>query len=99
VPDRRNRAGAGGLIDALGRRADIAFTDHDAVCDARRVLNDDIEPAARRVFGVQAGASWVATLWQETARRAARLLLRSERSEDHAAPLWLILAGIAQSMN
>jgi len=29
-------------------------------------LNDDIEPAARRVFGVQAGASWVATLWQET---------------------------------
>jgi hypothetical protein len=51
------------------------------------------------VFGVQAGASWVATLWQETARRAARLLLRSERSEDHAAPLWLILAGIAQSMN
>jgi len=22
-----------------------------------------------------------------------------ERSEDHAAPLWLILAGIAQSMN
>jgi len=50
------------LIDALGRRADIAFADHDAVCDARRVLNDDIEPAARRVFGVQAGASWVATL-------------------------------------
>jgi len=69
------------------RRADIAFADHDAVCDARRVLNDDIEPAARRVFGVQAGASWVATLWQETARRAARLLLRSECSEDHAAPL------------
>jgi len=99
VPYRRNRAGAGGLIDALGRRADIAFADHDAVCNARHVLNDDIEPAARRVFGMQAGASRVATLWQETARRAARLPLRSERSEDHAAPLWLILAGIAQSMN
>ena len=77
------------LIDALECRTGAAFADHDAVCDARRVLSRDIEPAARRVFGEQAGTAWLAPLWQETARRAARLPFRSERSEDHTAALWL----------
>jgi hypothetical protein len=77
------------LIDALEHRAGAEFADRDAVRDARRSLIDDIEPAARRVMGAQAGAKWVATLWQEMARRAARLPFRPERSEDHAAPMWL----------
>lgn len=76
------------LIGALEGRAGAAFADHDALCSARRVLGD-IEPAARRVFGEQAGAAWLAPLWHEMAIRAARLPFRSERAEDHAAALWL----------
>ena len=77
------------LIDALECCVGAAFSDHDAVCDARRVLSGDIEAAAQRVFGEQARAAWLAPLWQETARRAARLPFRSGRSEAHAASLWL----------
>ena len=80
------------LMDALECRTGAAFANHDAVRDARRVLSGDIEPAARRVFGEQAGAAWVLTQWQEMAQRAARLSFRSERSEDHAASLWLCAA-------
>jgi len=52
-------------------------------------LNDEIEPAALRIFGESAGAAWLAPLWGEKAQRAARLPFRSERSDDHAAALWL----------
>src|SRR5258706_15615960 len=61
------------LMDALECRTGAPFANHDAVRDARRVLSGDIEPAARRVFGEQAGAAWVLTQWQEMAQRAARL--------------------------
>jgi len=77
------------LVDALAHRACVSFSDHDAVCDARRVLHNEIEPAALRIFGEKAGAAWLAPLWREMAQRAAQLPFRPDRSEDHAAALWL----------
>jgi hypothetical protein len=77
------------LIGAVERRAGGVFVDHDAVAEARCELNDRISPAALRVFGPQAGASWMVPLWRNTALSAARLAFRSDHSEDHSAPLWL----------
>lgn len=77
------------LVEALGQVTRESFPDHDAVRDARRVMSDDIEPAARRIFGEKVAAAWLAPFLRETAQRAARLAFRAERSDDHAAPLWL----------
>jgi hypothetical protein len=77
------------LIGAVERRAGVVFVDHDAVAEARCELNDRISPAALRVFGPQAGASWMVPLWRNTALSAARLAFRSDHSDDHSAPLWL----------
>jgi len=65
------------------------FVGYDAVRDARRLLAIEIEPSAQRVFGEQGGVNWVAPLWRDMAERASRLPYRSDRSEEHAAPLWL----------
>ena len=78
------------LIEAIERRGGgVAFADHDAVSEARGMLNDDVALAAQRVFGDRAGVDWMAPLWRAMARGAARLPFRSDRSEDHAVPLWL----------
>jgi len=78
------------LIDALEHRTCASFLDHGAASDARRLLNSEIAPAAVRTFGDKAGATWLAPLWQEMAQRSTQLSFRPERSEDHAAPLWLL---------
>ena len=77
------------LIEAVEGRAEPVFGDHDAVAEARSVLNAQIAPAAERVFGRPAGAHWMVPLWRNAALSAAQLAFRSNRSEDHAAPLWL----------
>lgn len=77
------------LVGAVERRAAVGFVDHDAVAEARCVLNDKVAPAAERVFGHQAGANWMVPLWRNAALSAAPLAFRSDHSEDHAAPLWL----------
>ena len=77
------------LIEAVERRAGVVFADHDAVREARCMLNDEVAHAAQRVFGHPAGTDWMTPLWREMALKAARLPFRSDRSEDHAAPLWL----------
>jgi hypothetical protein len=77
------------LVDALKRHAGVVFVDHDALAEARSVLNDQFAPAALRVFGHPVGADWMVPLWRDAALSAARLAFRSDRVEDHAAPLWL----------
>ena len=80
------------LIDALQRQsiANAPFADHDALRDARRVLIDETAPAALRMWGGTAATAWLAALWRQTAERAAALPFQAERSDDHAAPLWLL---------
>jgi len=77
------------LVDALEHDEYGPFLDHDAVRDAGRVLNNEIEPAALRVFGEKSAAAWLSPLWREMAQRAAQLPFRPDRSEDHAIALWL----------
>ena len=78
------------LVDALERRVSTAFPDHDALRWARRALRHRIEPAAVRMLGEHASATWLAPLWQELAQRSVQLVFLPARDGDHAAPLWLL---------
>ena len=77
------------LVDALERATTVPLPDHDAVREARHALTDTIEAAARRSLGDRAAALWLAPLWRDLATRAASLPFAADRSEDHAAALWL----------
>jgi len=78
------------LIDAIDGPACTPFANHDAASTARGALAGEIEPAALGIFGASTAAGWLAPLWRQLAQRAAALAFRAERSEDHAAPLWLL---------
>ncbi|NDZ17082.1 hypothetical protein C7T35_32255 [Variovorax sp. WS11] len=88
-PNHESLAPLGVLVDALEQRMAAPFQDHDAMHDARRALSELIEPAAVRILGKRSAAAWLDPLWREMAQRAAPLPFRPERSDDHAAPLWL----------
>ena len=77
------------LADALEQRSSAPFSHHEAVRHSRGALSEAIEPAALRIFGGRAAATWLVPLWRELAQRAAHLAFRPECSEDHAAALWL----------
>jgi hypothetical protein len=77
------------LIAAAAARSTASLTDHDALRDARGWMDAEVEPAAMQLFGERAADPWVASLRRELAQRAGKLVFRSERSDDHAAPLWL----------
>lgn len=77
------------LVGALEQATAVQLPDHDATREARLALTDTIEPAARRSLGDRAAARWLALLWRDLARRAAQLPFAADRSEDHAAALWL----------
>jgi hypothetical protein len=89
VPHHESQAALSVLVSALEQRTAAPFQDHESLRDARRALIEVIEPAAVRIFGERAGAAWLVTPWREMAQRASPLPFRPERSEDHAAPLWL----------
>jgi hypothetical protein len=65
------------------------FTAHATAGEALGRLRHAIEPAARHLFGDQAGAAWLVPLWRQLAQRMARLEFETGFSEVHAAPLWL----------
>lgn len=77
------------LIGALDAHGSAAFESHDALREARQRLRAEVVPAAQRLFGADA-AAWLAPLWRDAARRAARLPFRAACSDDHAALLWLL---------
>ena len=77
------------LLSALERPTGAFFADHAAAREARRELQQQIEPAARRMLGQATAAGWLALQWQALAQRAAQLPFHAEQSEEHAAPLSL----------
>jgi len=77
------------LVLPLERADSAPFADHAAAAEAQRALRDEIEPAARQLWGDRGAAAWLAPLWCQLGRRAARLALRAERADDHAAPMFL----------
>lgn len=77
------------LVHTL-EQPETAFFDtaHQATA-ALRLLQDDIVPAAQRLWGAPAAAAWLAPLWAALAGRAAHLPFVAASSELHAAALWL----------
>ncbi|WP_227747121.1 hypothetical protein [Paraburkholderia franconis] len=86
------------LVGELEDASTAPFADHASLAIARRHLEDEVVPAARRVLPAQTVQSWLAPSWRALARRAASLPFRGADAGDHtgshAAPLWL-LAGDA----
>ncbi|NPT62378.1 DEAD/DEAH box helicase [Paraburkholderia elongata] len=78
------------LVCELGRGSTAPFADHAALAIARRYLEDEVMPAARRVLPVHAIQPWLAPCWRSLARRAGTLAFRGAETDSHAAPLWLL---------
>lgn len=88
-PNHESLAPLSALVSALEHRSELPLQDHESVREARSVLSSVIEPAALRIFGARAAGAWLVPLWREMAQRAAHLPFRPDRSDDHAAALWL----------
>jgi hypothetical protein len=66
-----------------------ALRDHEALREARQLLQETIRPAAQRVFGEAGAAVWLAESWRQLARRAGSLAFDARDPQGHAAPMWL----------
>lgn len=75
------------LADSLGGTRP-RFDTHDVLAQARQAV-EQLQPMAQRIFGEQGGTKWLAPLWEEMALRAAVLSFQADRTQDHAAWLWL----------
>ncbi len=78
------------LIAALEDTSMTRLTGHQALAAVRRVLADEIVPAARRLLGEQTARSWIAPCWRALAQRAVALPFHADYGDDHAAPMWLL---------
>ncbi|MFL9937060.1 hypothetical protein P0D88_50960 [Paraburkholderia sp. RL18-103-BIB-C] len=74
----------------LGRGSTAPLADHAALAIARRHLEDDVVPAARRVLPKQTVHAWLALCWRALADRAATLAFLRADADSHCAPLWLL---------
>jgi hypothetical protein len=77
------------LKQALEQRSDAPLADHDALAQARGVLEHEWSPAARQAFGVPAGTIWMRAAWAALAARCEHLPFDAAHADDHAAALWL----------
>lgn len=75
------------LMVALAPAGAAPFASHEALGSACRQLDEVTAPAAGRVFGAGEAGRWLAPLWQDLARRSARLPFQA--GWPHAAALWL----------
>jgi hypothetical protein len=77
------------LVHALESSTTECFADHPMVAAARRTLEEDVTPAARRMLPGPTVEAWLAPCWRSLARRAASLPFQPSDSDSYAAPLWL----------
>ncbi len=89
-PDDDTLAAMTMLVHELERATTAPFADHAALASARRHLEDEVVPAARRTLSAQTVHAWLAPCWRELSARAATLAFRGTDAENHAAPLWLL---------
>jgi hypothetical protein len=87
------------LVRELEDGSAAPFVDHAEPTHARRHLEDDVVPAARRVLPAQAVQPWLAPRWRALAARAASLAFRGTEADSHAAPLWLLAGGGAAAID
>ena len=82
------------MVRELEDGSTAPFVDHAALTLARRHLEDDVVPAARRVLPAQAVQPWLDPCWRALARRAGALPFcaadAGNPAGSHAAPLWLL---------
>ena len=88
-PDDGSLPGLATLIEVLEEGVATPFTGHATLAAACSRLNDEIEPAARRLLGDAAGRAWMVPWWRVVAQRAAGVPFRADVCEHHAAPVWL----------
>jgi hypothetical protein len=88
-PDDGSLPGLVTLIGVLEEGVATPFTAHATLAAACSRLNDEVEPAARRLLGDAAGCAWMVPWWRAVAQRAAGVPFRTDVSEHHAAPVWL----------
>ncbi len=77
------------LAASLAQGDGRAFQHHDVLREARRTLEQDLRPAARRVLGDRGAATWLTLQWRRLAQCAQGLGFDAEHADDHAAALWL----------
>ncbi len=77
------------LVKTLEQPADGAFADHVAATTALCALRDEIEPAARQLFGAEEADRWLKQQWHRLARRAEGLGFDADFIDVHSAPLYL----------
>jgi hypothetical protein len=77
------------LVGALENAATVPFTDREMLAAARRTLEDEVVPAARRVLPAQAVEPWLASCWRTLAKQAAPLAFSATDADHYAAALWL----------
>jgi hypothetical protein len=87
------------LVTTLAQPDGPPFADTAEATQALQHIQGEIEPAAQRLWGAQAGAAWLLPLWQQLARRAARLSFGAECAEIHSAALWLKAGDFAAATN
>ncbi|NPT62476.1 hypothetical protein [Paraburkholderia elongata] len=78
------------LVCELESAPTAPFADHAALAIARRHMEDEVVPAARRVLPAQTGHAWLAPCWRALADRAATLAFLHADADSHSAPLWLL---------
>lgn len=88
-PEDDTLAALATLVNELERDATLHFVDHHTLDATRRVLREDVGPAAVRLFGEPAARAWLTLCWRALAYRAASLMFRADDSDNYAAPLWL----------
>jgi hypothetical protein len=93
-PDDRALPAITVLVGELEGGSTAPFADHETLASARRHLEDEVTPAARRVLPASTMQSWLAPCWRALARRAEALPFRAadagHHAANHAAPLWLL---------
>ena len=88
-PDDASLPGLAALIEVLEEGVATPFTTHATLAAACARLNDEVEPAARRLLGDAAGRAWMVPWWRAVAQRAAGVPFRADVCDHHAAPVWL----------
>jgi hypothetical protein len=88
-PDDSSLLGLATLIDVLEDGVATPFTGHATLAAACARLNDEVEPAARRLLGDVAGRAWMVPWWRVVTQRAAGVPFRTDVGDHHAAPVWL----------
>jgi hypothetical protein len=88
-PDDGSLSGLAILIEVIEQGVAMPFTGHATLAAACSRLNDEVEPAARRLLGEVAGRAWMVPWWRGVAQRAAGVPFRVDVCDHHAAPVWL----------